>query len=80
MLIKEDKIKIIITITEYLIISIIEINLITNPKNGGIPPKDIIEIIILIFSLIENLFLISPFKLIILFFFKNLKIELIIKK
>lgn len=80
MLIKEDIIKIIIKIIEYLMINVIAINLITKPNNGGIPPNDIIEIIILIFSLTEILFLVKPLRDIIIFFFKKFTIELIIKK
>lgn len=55
-------------------------NLIKNPKKGGSPPSDSMEIIILIFSLTGSFILVMLLIDKILLFFKIFKIELIIMK
>lgn len=77
---KDDKIRIIIVIIEYLIIIVIATNLITNPINGGIPPRDINSMIILILSLFNNFTFIILSRELMLFFFRILIIEKIIIK
>lgn len=79
-LIKEEEIRIIILIIEYLIIILIAINLIINPIKGGIPPKDINEIIILILLELITFNFIKSSRDLILFLLSVLIIVIIIIK
>lgn len=77
---REDIIKMVILTIEYLIIMEMAMNLIINPIKGGIPPKDIKEIIILILFKLEIFDFIKSKIELILFFWIILTIAMIIIK